>query len=206
MKNLILAMFAVAVVSLPLGALAGEPNAPMPAPGMGGMMAQKLGLTPAQAQAMDQILQQTGQQMEQLHTQSRLKELNAISPAHRQLLAQIIGNLAISPNPDRDAAVRQLNAALSPSEAQAVLSIHTAAEQQMHQIMENTHQRMQALLTTQQRSEMPNGPHGSMGDHDMVYMRDLPEGQLTAGDVLLHLGGGDMGMGDRVFIRQEIHN
>ena len=206
MKNLIPAMFAVAVVSLPLGALASEPNASMPGPGMGGMMAQKLGLTPAQMQAMDQIMQQTGQQMEQLHAQARLKVLNAISPAHRQLLAQVIGNLAISPNPDRQAAVRQLNAALSPSEAQAVLSVHAATEQQMHQIMENTHQRMQALLTSQQRSEMPNGPHGPMGGRDMMYMRELPEGQLTAGDVLLHLGSGDTGMGDRMFIRQEIHN
>src|SRR5579864_741195 len=168
MRNFIPAMFAVAVIGLPVGALAGEPNAPMPASGSG-VVVQRLGLTPSQAQAMDQIMQQSRQQMEQLHAQARLKVLDAITPAHRQLLAQVIGNLAISPNPDRDAAVRQLNAALSPSEAQAVLSIHAAVKQQMGQIMGSTHQRIQALLSSQQREQVSNGPHGPMGfGHDML--------------------------------------
>src|SRR5215831_11866990 len=130
MRNLIPAIFAVAVISLPLGAVAGDAPAPMPPmppppPGMG--MAFDFdgqNLTPAQQQQIHQIMDQTHQQMQQLMSQARSRVLGSITPAHRQLLAQIVGNLAISPNPDWDAAAKQLNAALSPSESQAVLSTH----------------------------------------------------------------------------------
>lgn len=203
MRNLIPAMFAVAVISLPLGAVAGEAPAPMPPmpppPGMG--MAFDFdgqNLTQAQQQQMHQIMEQTHQQMEQLMSQTRSRVLGSITPAHRQLLAQIVGNLAIAPNPDRDAAVKQLNAALSSGEAQAVLSVHQAAMQQMMSLMQTTHQRMEAVLTTQQRSQMQNG-HPNESTHERVYFKG-PPGSLTAGDILLHLS--ENGFGDHMFMTE----
>lgn len=157
-------------------------------------MMDKLQLSPSQQQAWQQIMQQTHQQMEQLHTQARSKILGALTPAHRELLAQIVGSLAIAPNPDPDAAVRQLNAALSPGEAQAVLSAHSAVEQQMRAIMESTHQRFQSVLTAQQRVQMP-GPEvkaGVIGERSgEAGEMHGGMGQLTAGAVLLHLASGE---------------
>jgi len=205
MRNIIPAIFAVAVISLPLGAVAGEAPAPMPPmpppPGMG--MAFDFdgqNLTPAQQQQIHQIMDQTHQQMQQLMSQARSRVLGSITPAHRQLLAQIVGNLAIAPNPDRDAATKQLNAALSPGEAQAVLSTHQAAMQQMTSIMQSTHQRMEAVLTSQQRSAMPSG-HSNEQTHERMMFKGpgAPDGPLTAGEILLHLS--EMG-GDHMFITE----
>ena len=200
MKRLLPAMLAVAISLVPLVAAAGEPPAPMPPPppmmyGFG----HNLNLTPGQQQQSRQIMQQTGQQMQALHQQARAKVLGALSPAHRALLAQVVGSLATSPNPDPEAAVRQLNAALSPGEAQAVVSAHNATIAQMHQLMESAHQRFQAVLTPQQRSQMSSEhPGGFEGPHEME-MRQMP--QLTAGAILLHLASGDMDENhDMIFI------
>lgn len=165
---------------------------------------QKITLTSSQRQAFEQIMTQTHQQLEQLHTQARSKMLGDLTPAHRSLLAQVVGSLAISPNPDRDAAVRQLNAALTSGEAQAIVSTHTAAMQQMHNIMESSHQKFQALLTPQQRAQQPSwsshggppeggAPNGGppMGMHDSMHSTHSMS-QLTAGDILLHLANPDM--------------
>ena len=192
MKHLIPAMLAVAISLVPLGATAGEPPAPMPPPPMM-MFGGHLNLTPSQQQQWQQIMQQTGQQMQQLHAQARAKVLGALSPAHRALLAQVVGSLAIAPNPDPQAAVRQLNAALSPAEAQAVVSAHNAALQQMHQLMDSTHQRFQSLLTDQQRSQLSAGHDEPMGGPHEFEMKEIGQmGPLTAGDILLHFSNEDM--------------
>ncbi len=173
-------------------------------------MSDRLTLTSSQRQAMQQIMTQTHQQLEQLHTQARTKVLGDLTPAHRSLLAQVIGSLAISPNPDRDAAVRQLNSALSSGEAQAIVSTHAAAMQQMHALMESAHQKFQALLTAQQRAQQtswshdgpPNGgpPNGEppMGMHSMS--------QITAGEILLHLASPDMMEGHMHMQGMEMHH
>jgi hypothetical protein len=62
------------------------------------------------------------QQLRQLHEQFRSQVLGALSPAHKQLLAQVAGNLAISASPDPKAAVKQLDGALSASEKTAILN------------------------------------------------------------------------------------
>jgi Spy/CpxP family protein refolding chaperone len=188
MKKLIPAMLAVAISVLPLGAMAGEPPAPMgpPAP----MFENHLNLTDSQRQQFEQIMHQTHQQMEQLHTQARAKVLGSLSAAHRALLAQVVGSLAVSPNPDPQAAVKQLNAALTPAEAQAVVSTHGAAMQQMHQLMESAHQRFQALLTAQQRAQLPNGGNGPPGGPPDEVMQRMS--QLSAGEILLHFANVEM--------------
>ncbi|HEY1728838.1 MAG TPA: hypothetical protein VGG22_10725 [Candidatus Baltobacteraceae bacterium] len=61
--------------------------------------------------------------------------LATLSPAHRELLASLVGNMAIAANPDHKAAAARLDAALSPSEKSAVLAAHTSAMTQMHDAM-----------------------------------------------------------------------
>jgi Spy/CpxP family protein refolding chaperone len=159
-------------------------------------MFERMNLTSSQRQAMGQIMTQTHQQLEQLHTQVRSKVLGDLTPAHRSLLAQVIGSLAISPNPDHDAAVRQLNAALSPGEAQAVVSTHSAAMAQMKALMESAHQKFQAILTPQQRAQQPSwsshgGPPNGGPPNGEPPMGMHSASQLTAGDILLHLASPD---------------
>lgn len=52
----------------------------------------------------------------------------AVNLRQRQLLAQIVGELAIAQNPDPQSATRRLNAALSPREAQNVVRIEQAKD------------------------------------------------------------------------------
>ncbi len=54
--------------------------------------------------------------------------LGALTPAHRALLAQIVGELAVAPVPDATTAAQRLDAALSPAEAQTVLRVQQAQE------------------------------------------------------------------------------
>jgi Spy/CpxP family protein refolding chaperone len=204
MRKLVPAVLAAAILSVPLGLVASE------AAGRGdhGMMLmdfQALNLTTQQQQAMDQIMTQSRQQMEQLQQQGRLRILGALSPAHRALLAQIVGSLATAPNPDEGAAIHQLDAALSPGEAQNILSLHQSLMQQMHGLMESSHNAMLNVLTDQQKSQLQSS--GS-GDH-MWMGRDAggppgPPGAqiqgggpmrqpLTAGAILIHLSSHDMG-------------
>jgi len=185
------AMLAVAISFIPLGASAGEPSASayghMPSE-----MVQKLGLTPAQQQAWSQIMTQTHQQLDQLHASARARILGVLTPAHRALLSQVAGALATSVNPDRDAAARQLDAALSPPEAQAVLSAHATAKQQMDALMAASRQKFESILTQQQRAMLESGHEGMhekmggpMGEH-----MEKNERPLTAGQVLLHFASG----------------
>ncbi len=52
--------------------------------------------------------------------------LAALTPAHRELLAKVVGELAISPDPNFDAAAARLDAALSPAEVQALGRVEAA--------------------------------------------------------------------------------
>lgn len=192
MKNLIPAMLAVAITCVPLGASAGEPSGPEFGRHMSPAMVQHLGLTAQQQQQWQQVMTQNRQQMEQLHQQARTKILGSLTPAHRALLAQVAGSLATAPNPDENAAARQLDAALSPGEAQAVVSTHNAFRSQMRALMQGAHQRMLSILTSQQRAQMQmpeNGQH-SMGMGGRTFDRMYSPRQITAGWILLHFASG----------------
>lgn len=195
MKHFISAMLAVAICLVPLGAFAGEPSAQEMSSmhGVGDMQ-----LTSQQRQAIGQIMVRTHQQLEQLHSQARVRILGSLSPAHRVLLAQVVGNLAVSANPDRAAAVRQIDAALTPAEARAVMTTHDALKQQKRAMMESAHKQCMALLTPQQRASMERGEtkeageskadmHSAMGAHENSMEA---EGADTAGSILLELSSG----------------
>jgi hypothetical protein len=131
-------------------------------------------------------MRQDREQMEQLHKQARAQMLAAISPAHRALLANIIGQLAIAPNPDPRAAALQLDAALSGGEKQSILNVEAQMHAQMKTMMEAARARMESSMSADQRSAM---------DARMAKREDRPHSERTpdAGRALLgmaiHAGG-----------------
>lgn len=124
MKIHALALLA-ALAAAPLSALAqqGPPPSGMGGPGMGGpgMMG---------GPSMQQM-----QQMHQMHEQARTKILAALTPAHKSLLAKVVGDLAIADKPDQAAAAAQLDAALTPAEKTTITSVHTDMMKQMQSMM-----------------------------------------------------------------------
>ena len=108
----------------------------------------------AQARPDFAAMRQMHDQMKQLHLQARAQMLSALSPAHRALLANIAGQLAISPNPDRAAAARALDAALSQGESRSIMTTATGARTQQRALMEAARTKFEATLSADQRAQM----------------------------------------------------
>jgi hypothetical protein len=167
---------ALALSLIPAVALAQDTNSSQPP-------------TDAQRQAMHQMLQQFEQSEQQLHDQLRSQVLGGLTPAHRRAIAAEIGNLVISPNPDMDAAAKQIDAILSPGERQRILVAHAAYASQAHQL----HEQMQSQL----QSEIPNA-HPPTEGHMMTAAMQMQ--MRDPGWILLRAlpphERGTMGMGD----------
>ena len=131
--------------------------------------------------AMRQQKHANMEQMMKLHQQFRAQVLGALTPAHKQLYATVVGNLAIAPSPDPRSAAKQLDAALSTSEKTAILDANkqfmTAMKPMWQQMMAN-HPR-----PTPSGSPWPkrSGPHKAR----------TPD----AGAILLGMAGGHGGRG-----------
>jgi hypothetical protein len=153
MNKLLVALVTVAAISLPIAAFAD-----------GNVFYSTSGATPSpQMRAAFQNMEQAREREEQLHSQARAAMLNALSPAHKTLLAQVFGQLAISPNPDINAAARVLDASLSQAEGRSILAISASLESQTRQIMEAAHEQFmaaaqQAMAANPQASSAVNGP------------------------------------------------
>jgi hypothetical protein len=104
---------------------------------------------------MRRDMRQNRAQFEKIMLQARSQMLGALTSQHRALLANLVGQLAIAPKPDPEAAAKRLDAALSPSESKAVLA---AAE--------NAHTQMRTLMGDGMR-EHHFGPDGGRGPGGM---------------------------------------
>lgn len=164
---------ALALSVIPVAALAQDANAPGP--------------SDAQHQQMMQAFHQFAQAEGRLHDQLRWQILRSLTPVHRRAVGAEIGALAVSQNPDVDAAAQQLDRILSPGERQRILAAHAAYAEQSRQLHDQ--------MRTQMESMMPSG-HPPMDEHQMA---NGPEHrQLDAGHVLLFAlvpHGHDMGPG-----------
>ncbi len=162
-----------AVVAVPAVAQEPPPGGPMPTP------------NPQMRQQMESMRKQ----MDQIHTQERTQVLGALTPAHKQLLATIAGELATSTTPDYTGAAQRLDSALSPSEKQTILSASQTARDKMRAQMESMRQQMEQM----------GGPPPRRGGGPMaVQVGGGPEGMQhtpTAGYILLRVamsGGMEM--------------
>ena len=131
--------------------------------------------------AMRQQFRADKQQMMKLHQQFRTQVLGALTPAHKQLYATVVGNLAIAASPDPRAAAKQLDAALSASEKTAILSANaqfmTAMKSMWQQMMANHPWPKPSGSPRPKRGGGPRKPH-------------TPD----AGEVLIGMAGGHGGM------------
>jgi hypothetical protein len=145
--------------------------------------------TDAQRQQMHQMHEQFDQSERQLHDQLRSQILSVLTPGHRRALAAEIGNLVLSPNPDIDAAAKQIDAILSPGERERILQAHAAYESQARQLHEQ--------MKSQMQSEMPNWHPPS---HDHMMTPSMQAQMRDPGWILLRAlpphEHGMMGMGD----------
>jgi hypothetical protein len=112
-------------------------------------------------------------QFMQMHRQLRSQILSVLTPAHKALLAQIAGQLAVSPNPNFDAAANQLDAVLSATEKQKIMSAAQAMRSKVRSMVES----------------MPRRP---MDGHGMMERRGMrmENGGMTAGGIVLMLAVG----------------
>lgn len=85
--------------------------------------------------AMRQQFRQMRAQMDTIRTTERSAILGALTPAHKALLASVVGQLATSVSPDVDAAATQLDHALSPGEKTAIVSAAQNARSRQRSLM-----------------------------------------------------------------------
>lgn len=131
--------------------------------------------------AMRQQMRTDRQQMMKLHQQFRAQVLGALTPAHKQLYASVVGSLAIAASPDPRAAAKQLDAALSASEKTAILN----AGKQFMTAMKSMREQMMPNHPWPKASGSP-WPHRGRGGHKA----HTPD----AGAILLGMAGGHGGM------------
>jgi hypothetical protein len=187
----IFAILSLAFLVAPAFAIADDTPATAQGAAPAGMHAQ---LTPEQRQALSAAMQQFSAQAEQMRIQTRAQILSSLSPAHRALLANIVGQLAIAPNPNRTAAAAQLDAVLSSGEREAVLRAHQNLMAQMRTLHQQMRSQLEAVLPA--RPEHMGPPGEGLGPNARSS-RPAPD----AGSILLHLAGpGEMEHGGPMFM------
>jgi len=83
--------------------------------------------------------------MKAAHAATRAKILAALTPAHKKFFAGMIASLAVSANPDYEAARAKLDATLSATEKAKILAVHDAAMKQMMDAMPRMKMRMPGM-------------------------------------------------------------
>jgi len=135
------------------------------------------------------MMRQNMEQQRAMHKQLRAKVLSLLTPAHRNQLASVIGQLAIAASPDPRGAISKIDGFLSSGEKQAILN---AAQTFM------TQQRAQReAMIAKFRAANPNFP----SPHPMRSgaMKERHAGD--AGELLFMLvTGGAPGMGAHGFM------
>jgi hypothetical protein len=169
---------ALALGVLPVAAIAQDSNAPP-------------SLTPDQRQAMHQTFERFAQQEEQLFQQLRWQILATLSPVHRRAVGATIGELAIAPNPDLQAAAKRLDQLLSGGEQQRILAAHEAFRTQSRQL----HEQMRTELQQEMPAWHSGMTHGGPPDGSMPQHRQLDAGTLVLIALSPHPLMGMMGMG-----------
>ena len=165
---------ALSLSILPISALADDSATTPPAP------------TAEQRQAMHQAVDQFAKQEEQLHQQMRQQVLSSMTSSHLQAIATAIGQLAIAPSPDPEAAAKQIDAMLSPGEQQQIVAAHQSFVSQSMQLHRQ--------LMTQMQSMMPAHPPMNGNRPHAVASMPHDAGMLVLAVLSPHPMMGEMGM------------
>jgi hypothetical protein len=143
-----IALVALALALAPVAGFADDapPAGPPPPDGPGAMGAP----SPERMAAM----RQTREQLRSLHNQTRTQLIASLTPQHRAQLATLIGQFAVTPNADRAALVRSVDAILSRNEAQSVVNLVSSERTSARGVMEAARARFESTLGADQRSAM----------------------------------------------------
>jgi hypothetical protein len=183
MNKSILAL-AFALCAFPISALAQDSNAAA-AP------------TSDQRQQMHQMMQQFGQQEETLHEQLRGQVLSTLTPLHRRAIAVEIGNLAVSENPDPNAAVQRIDRMLSSRERSQILRAHEAFAAQSRQVHQQMMSQIQQMMPTghspKDEHSMDASMRARMNDPGWIVLHALPPHSPMMGMGHMGMGGDHMG-------------
>ncbi|HTA38412.1 MAG TPA: hypothetical protein VK760_05025 [Candidatus Acidoferrales bacterium] len=144
-------------------------------------------MTDQQRQAMFNEFKVVHTQEEALHKQYRAQVLNSITAIHRQAVANLIGQLAISANPDKSVTAKQIDVLLSGAERNAILSAHNNFIAQSKKLHEQAMQEMQKYLPAGSTPGMGHKMHGMNGK--------MRTPNNDAGEILLRTLSGDEGHG-----------
>jgi hypothetical protein len=135
-----------------------------------------------------EAMQKLHEQMRQLHDQARLQMLGSLSAAHRTAIANIIGQLAIAPNPNRRAAAAQIDALLSNGEKQSVLTAEANERTNSRSMMESARAQFEASATPEERAKMQ--ARDQERATRMAQRQNRPQRTPDAGMTLLRIAGG----------------
>jgi hypothetical protein len=134
-------------------------------------------MTDSQRQAMFQTFKQIHTQEETLHKNFRIQVLNSITAIHRQAVGNLIGQLAISANPDKSMTARQIDVLLSPAEKNGILNAHNNYLTQSRTLHQQAMQQMQKYLPAgapQPGAHRMNGKtHTQVTDAGEILLRAL---------------------------------
>jgi hypothetical protein len=144
-------------------------------------------MTDQQRQAMFTEFKAVHTQEEALHKQYRAQVLNSLTAIHRQTIANLIGQLAISANPDKSVTAKQIDILLSGSERNAILNAHTNYQAQSKKLHEQAMQEMQKYLPAG-AAQGPGRKMHSMNGKNRTQIND-------PGEILLRTLSGDEGHG-----------
>jgi hypothetical protein len=134
---------------------------------------------------MRAAMEQARTQMEQLHAAARNQMLGSLSLAHRTAVANIVGQMAVSPTPNWALAAKQIDAVLSQAEGAAILRTHAAARTQMRTLQTQMRAQFEASLTPEQKAQMDARHAQFQQQHPNGMQR--PERAMSAdpGEILL---------------------
>jgi hypothetical protein len=183
MSSKAIALFLALAFAPALAVAQSAPPAPPAPPAASASPGAPPMMTHEQMRAHMRIFRQFHDQAERLHDAARAAMLGALSAAHRSLLARIVGNLAVSAHPDRHAAARQLDGALSAREKHYILNEARYVKDQMQTLMGHMRSQMMSMMTRQQRQGMAT-MHAHMHGRTMMG-RWQHHGAPDAGEILL---------------------
>jgi hypothetical protein len=185
-----IALVALAFVLAPVIGAA-QQDAPPPGPPPDG--APMAAPNPQRIAAMRQVREQ----MMQLRTQTRTQMLAALTPQHRTAIANLLGEAAVSPNPDPRVVAQRIDALLTRSEAQSVVNLAASERVNARAMMESARAQYVASLTPDEQAQMKEREAKMAARDSLRRQPPTPDPGRELLRTMLGFGGGGMHAGPR---------
>jgi hypothetical protein len=186
-----IALVALAFVLAPVIGSA-QQDAPPPGPPDGAAMSAP---NPQRVAAMRQVREQ----MMQLRTQTRTQMLAALTPQHRTAIANLLGEAAVSANPDPRVVSQRIDALLTRSEAQNVVNLAASERVNARNMMESARAQYVASLSPDEQAKMKEREAAMAARPRRQRDQRTPDPGRELLRTMLGFGGGDMHGGPRGF-------